>query len=142
MGYESRLYIGVTSRHLDTVTKAPLTIPYCRGIAVLDLCKMRMDFPEIFDTPVDFHMYRDDGDTLIDKDDYGAKCKYTSLDKVYAYLEKELEETKDSPYRRTKFAYNFLKGLKEDRDSWELEYTSGGGTMTTKEEIVIVHYGY
>lgn len=135
MGYESKLIVG----HRDHFNKYDQTSirDFCEVIMTLDLscmCDARFSNQnhELFDKEIDFDLFKDDGNTLYNKDDYGNVCYYTSLDNVIKYLEKTTKEK--GYYRRADLALKALKAFKK-RD-WNWKSPTGYG------ELVVVHYGY
>ncbi len=116
MGYESRLYI----------VKKCDAINYAEVIARFDCSKMdSKSWIELFNKPFDCKMYMEDGNTLIEEDNYGDKLKSAEFPTVIEWLEKEVEK---SDYRRLKPLLSLLKGF--DLSQW------GDG------EMEIVHFGY
>ena len=132
MGYESKLIIGFRNHYEHSNTR-----DYCQAIMTLRLSKMGDERfsnykHELFDKPIDFDLYMDDGNTLYDKDNYGDVCHYTSLDNIIKYL-KEVNETCEY-YRRSAVALKALKAFK--KSDWNWKSPTGYG------ELVVVHYGY
>ena len=144
MGYESRLYIGHLHRELGNKTKKPIrtTSSYCEKIAIVNLSKMNFEFSKIFTKPIDFEIYGDDGDTLMTEDLYGDTLKYTDINTVCDYLKKELDETKDNPYRRSIMLYDILKSFKRNKKRWKAKYKDSKGKVIYIDDLVVVHYGY
>lgn len=46
----------------------------------------------LFDKPIDYKIFADDGETEFDKDKYGKRLKYAEFPAVIAWLEKEIEK--------------------------------------------------
>lgn len=105
MGYESRLYI----------VKENKTVNYAEVIARFDCSKMRCNngWRELFKKPLESKMYADDGNTLIEEDNYGEKLKSAEFQSVIAWIEKEVQK---SDYRRLKPLLSLLKGF--DLTQW------------------------
>lgn len=132
MGYESRVFVGWRN-HFSTTRDEDKD--YAQRLAIFDLSKMGNGFTDIFDKPIDFDMYREDGYALIEEDDYGDVCKYTTLNKIYKYLKEEIKKGED--YRRLLFLYSFVKDLKKNKDKWEHKSPDG-----SYSKLVFVHWGY
>lgn len=129
MGYESKLIVGLRNHFNHTKHR-----DYCQDIMTLNLSKMGdsrfSNFShELFDKKIDFDLYREDGNTVYEKDDCGDICHYTSLNRVIEALE---DISKSQPYyRRADLALKALKAFK-DKD-W---------TVKGSAELVVVHFGY
>ena len=132
MGYESRVFVGWRN-HFSTTKVGDKD--YAQRLAIFDLSKMGHGFVDIFDKPIDFDMYKEDGNTLVEEDDYGDVCKYTTLNKIYKYLKEEIKKGED--YRRLLFLYSFVKDLKKNKDKWEHKSPDG-----SYSNLVFVHWGY
>ena len=130
MGYESRIYVGLRYHHEGTDKD------FATKVATFYLSKMGFDFPHIFNKPIDFEMYIDDSDDVINEDCYGCVCKYTDIDTVLKYLEDEIANGND--YRRLLMFHAFVKNLKDNISVWEIRKDN----MQSTHELVFVHYGY
>ena len=129
MGYESRLYIISKRRDSD----------FGEVIAMMDMCKMNNDFfYDLFTHPIDFRAYHDDGNTLIDEDNYGDICSYAYLQDVLEWLKSYYKEQKKlhdkyNMYRRIRPLYKLLKSF--DNPQWV-------DKEGDKYNIIVLHYGY
>lgn len=106
-------------------------------LARFDLARMGCDkfngkkFTELFSTPIDFNLYVNHSDEVVDdsfyrEDCYGKHCNFTrDIDEVIAWLE---EFQKKEPYRRAEMLLNFLKLFKYQIGQFD--------------DICLVHYGY
>ena len=89
------------------------------------------EFPELFSTPIDFNLYVNHSDEVVDdsfyrEDCYGKHCNFTrDIDEVIAWLE---ESQRHEPYRRAEMLLNFLKLFKYQVGQFD--------------DICLVHYGY
>ena len=139
MGYESRIYIGL--RHHYTTKSVKVTTEevqrdYTERLGIIDLSKMGYDgFNTLFDKEVDFDIYKEDGNTLVEEDSYGDICKYTTINPLYKYLKEEIK--KGETYRRLFYLYDIVKSFKKNRKQWEYKSLDG-----SYDKIVFIHWGY
>lgn len=130
MGYESKIIVG----YRNHFTNRRSGRDYCENIMTLDLCKVgSSDFLNTFNKEIDFDLYKDDGNTVYDKDCYGDTCCYAPIKDVISCLEKLAKE--EGYYRRTDLALKALKAFKTEDWEWKSENGSYG-------ELVVVHYGH
>ena len=120
MAYESRVYVVNVHRH-----QINENVIYAEIIAVVNMSKMGYDngWKNLFTTNIDYKLFKDDGDTEFNTDEYGEHMKSCSIDHVIKWLEERMQH--DS-YRRLPVLYGLLKSFTED--SWP--------------NIEIVHFGY
>ena len=123
MGYESKLVVVKKWNFTDAES-------FGETIAELNLCGMPDSFfpiKETFENEIEEGKYilMNDGENeTVNKDRYGEKIRYTSVEKLLKVLYKcESEEH----YRRTEMAINLLKSF--TKDDWG-------------DDIVVFHYGY
>lgn len=122
MAYESRVFI---------VNRRAFKYPNGNGwvwgenIADVKMSAMGYDsgFKELFTQEIDYKLFIDNSNKDTNKDRYGEHLKYTSVDTVVRWLEKEITR---SDYRRLPVLLGLLKGL--DPKQWD--------------ELQVVHYGY
>lgn len=121
MGYESRIY--VVSK-LDSLALSKKGKKYGTVIASINM-GVCPGLPEIFDRKAPCYIYSDDYDEHeIVNDRYGKELTESSIPKVIAFLEKEIESGED--YRRIKPLLGLLKGF--DMKQWK--------------NLVCLHYWY
>lgn len=125
MGYESRLIVA------KRTVQERSGLVWFEKIAEINMCVCGADFRYIFTTEIESNIYGDGyekGSTedsyVMTEDKYGKVCKYTDLQTVIDYMEKE--ETKEH-YRRYAVALAMLKAFQAEE--WE-------------SPLVVIHYGY
>jgi hypothetical protein len=121
MGYESRIYVVNRTEH-----KLPNGEKYVRGeeIARINLCVMSYEFVDLFDTWVDYPLFAEDGNTVIDTDKYGSKLETAPIQRVIDWLEERVAG--GDRYRRITMLLGMLKSF--DQSEWDY--------------LEVVHYGY
>lgn len=120
MAYESILYIV---ERVDSVYGSPCITQIAKFVCE----KMESDngWKELFDKPIDYKLYMDDGNTEFDKDAYGEHLTYTNIANVIKWLEKEMKRNYNY---RLKPLLALLKGF--DLSEWRAG------------ELQVIHYGY
>ena len=119
MAYESRvLFVNVMRREDGFV--------YARKVAEVDMSAMGYEYGwrDLFTKEIDYKLFMDDGETEFDTDMYGDHLKSCSVDKLLAWVEKEMQR---SGYNwRLPTLHGLLKGLLES--GWK--------------NLDVVHFGY
>lgn len=137
MSYESKVLV-INRRASSFPKKISESFAIGQELARFDLSCMGHDtydgkmFRDLFSTPIDFDIYVNHTDEVVDDDDfyrtdcYGEVCKYTKdINSIIHWLE---EAEKHEHYRRAKMFLDFLKSFKDQINEYD--------------EICIVHYGY
>ena len=121
MGYESKVYVVRKSRYFD----------YNEVIAMVDLSKMGYwkyngkTFRDLFTLPLEGEMYRDDGNTLFEKDCYDDDIEGAHIEDVLEWL-REFNQHED--YWRAKAFQAMLESFSEYREDLR--------------DLYCYHYGY
>lgn len=120
MGYESRVYVVNVHRHPEIKSAV-----YAEIIAVVNMCKIDYDsgWHDLFTTSIDYKLFKDDGNTEFDIDEYGDHMKSCPVENVIEWLEMQMQHDN---YRRLPMLYGLLKCF--TTDAWR--------------NVEIVHYGY
>lgn len=124
MAYESKIYVVNLRREKNENSPDYGKVYNAQRIAAFDLGCMGSNngWRELFDTPIDYEFYAEDGENLITEDKYGDQLTSADIDVVIRWL-----ETKGNAfYRRIAPALGMLKGF--NRSEWE--------------ELKIVHFGH
>ena len=125
MGYESKLIVA------KRTVQERSGLVWFEKIAEINMSMCGTNFRYIFTTEIESNIYGDGfekGSTedsyVMTEDRYGKVCKYTDLQTVIDYMEKE--EAKEH-YRRFAVAIAMLKAFRAEE--WE-------------SPLVVIHYGY
>ena len=125
MGYESKLIVA------KRTVQGRSGLIWFEKLAEIYMSVCGTDFRYIFTTEIESNIYGDGyekGSTedsyIMTEDQYGKVCKYTDLQTVIDYMEKE--EAKEH-YRRYAVALAMLKAFQAEE--WE-------------SPLVVIHYGY
>lgn len=119
MGYESRIYVVNLHRNRAIGNK----VFWAEKIAMFNLSSMRGNWCSLFNRPIEYELYEENGDDKFDTDNYGDHLKDADINSVIQWLEKEC---KRSDYRRLRPALALLKEF--NQSEWE--------------ELRVVHFGY
>lgn len=125
MGYESRIYVIDVHREKKKGHKDYGKVRYAEKIVTFNLSCMGYTngWKNLFNKPIDYKIYADNGDETFDTDRYGERLKSADLGEVIHWLE---TRGNDQHYRRIAPVLGMLKGF--DISEWD--------------ELQIVHYGY
>lgn len=129
MSYESKIFV-VRTRRERTVSKAGFRT-FGEIIATFELGSLDYmeNFPAVFDKPINFDMYKEDGNTVYTTDNYGEALCYAPVGKVIDKLV-SMADNDDWKYWRWEPAISMLQAFKPYK--WNLG----------DEELVVVLYGH
>lgn len=139
MGYNSKIIIISVSqpsldRYNDDMAKGIKVklhdLPYGEEIATINMSSTDGDFQALFNRDAHFLVFKEDGDTPIEEDEYGNKLGFTEVEPVYNWLMDKKIQDGENLYRRYNILLNTIKAFRGKKFS-----------KTGYDRVFLLHYG-